>query len=237
MKQKNNFSIRNRKAAISRWNKIKQRISANLASMNKRQYVKYKSRLMGFLSGDGGVYVRKEKNGRLHHDIVFFPDHKSMVPLFVEAFKLLYLKKPKTKIMKNFYQVRVQSKNACDDLLKDGKFKTLEWNVPREFLFNKESKAEWLRAFFDCEGYVSKKRLQIQSVNKEGIYQIKTLLEDFRIESKIYTYKRKNRNWNINYILNINKKDSRQRFLKEIGFNHKIKLMKLKQQFPYAKVG
>jgi len=31
---------------------------------------------------------------------------------------------------------------------------------------------EWLRAYFDCEGYVGKNVIHIQSVNKKGIEKI-----------------------------------------------------------------
>lgn len=86
---------------------------------------------------------------------------------------------------------------------------------------------EWLRAYFDCEGYVGKNVIHIQSVNKKGIEKIHELLKEFNIESKIYKYQRKNKNWNTNYLLYILKKESRLNYLKEIGFNHLIKFQKL----------
>jgi len=74
-----------------------------------------------------------------------------------------------------------------------------------------------------------KKQIQLQFVNKKGIEDIKNLLETFNIESKIYSYERKNKNWNTNYILSIMKKNSRITFLNEIGFYNLKKLKKLKE--------
>ena len=95
-------------------------------------------------------------------------------------------------------------------------------------LKTKTLKREWLRAFFDCEAYVGKRVIQLQSVNNRGINQIKDLLNEFKIESKIYGYERKHEKWNKNYILCVMKKASRERFLKEIGFTHARKLEKLR---------
>ena len=84
-----------------------------------------------------------------------------------------------------------------------------------------------MRAFFDAEAYVNDKRICVQCVNKKGILQIHELLKQFNIESSLYTYRRENPNWNVNYHLVIQKKHARNIFLKTLGFNHKEKMRKL----------
>ena len=113
---------------------------------------------------------------------------------------------------------------------KIGKFNSLNWKFPN---FNsKEEKTEWLKAIFDCEAYVSikhRKYINFQSVSKTGIYSIQKLLKEFEIESSIYTYKRKNPKWNLNYLLFIRKKENLNKFNKSIGFNHLKKQERLNQ--------
>ena len=154
-----------------------------------------------------------------------------MIGPFVEAISYLYLKKPTITPKKNFYSVRISSKSACMNLLNTTKLGIHKWEVPFEFLTIKKYKIEWLRSFFDCEAYVSDKHIRVQSVNKEGLLNVQKLLLNLCIESKMYVYERKNKNWNTNYILSIHKKEDRRKFLDEIGFNHEVKLNRLKQQF------
>ena len=129
--------------------------------------------------------------------------------------------------MKNHYHIHVSCKTACEDLLKMTEFSSLTWRLPNE-LKTDQSKKEWLRALFDCEAYVSPKLIQMQLVNKIAIHQVKNLLYSFGINSRLYEYTRKNKNWNTNYILNIGKREDRLKYLKQIGFNHTLKLNKLK---------
>ena len=229
---KQNISETNKKVAISRWKNEEKRFKKHLDGVNKREYKKFKARLLGFISGDGSISIIKEKKrpNAEHHDISFYPDHESMIPPFIEAFKFLYIKEPKISQKINHYSVKVSSKFACFDLIKTSKVGTHDWTVPFDFLNYKEYKKEWLRAFFDCEAYVAKKVIQVQSVNKSGLFQVKILLEDFNIDSKIYEYHRKEKNWNTNYILCINKKEDRKKYLNSIGFNHQIKQEKLNNQ-------
>ena len=222
-----------KKGARIRWDKHQKKIKDHLKSIDRPEYSILKARLCGFLAGDGTVACRREnkKQNIIHYTVNFYPDHISMVKSFLEAFEKLYQKRPAIKKEKNYYRIRTKCKFACLDLLNNSKFGIYTWEVPFNFLNNHQLKKEWLRAFFDCEGYVGKKQIQVQSVNKKGLHQVKNVLGDFGIESKIYKYKRKNKNWSTNYILNIGKKNMREMFLNKIGFNHKIKLIKLKQQF------
>lgn len=189
-----------------------------------------KSILCGYLSGDGSLSIRREKSNpkKIHYDIGFYPDDKNMLSLFLTTFKELYRKEPKIFLEKNYYKVRITSKTACLDLIRFTKFHSLEWRIPT-FVNTTELKREWLRAFFDCEAYVDKNRITIQSVNKNGIIDIRQALQEFSIESKIYQYKRRQKNWNTNYLLIIMKINSRINFLNKVGFNNLKKQIRLKR--------
>jgi len=222
-----NINEQNRKVALSRWSKIheKERIIIN---KNSKKYP-LKARLCGFLAGDGSIMVRKDNNRKMHYVLRFFPDHESLIKPFIESLFEIYNKKP---IIKKDYRCNgliCYSKVVVQDLLNITKFGVLKWQVPFKILKDRKSKIEWLRAFFDSEGYVGKNHIKIQTVNKRGMNDIEKLLADFDIKSKRYVYHPKNKNWHIVYILIIGSKSEQMKFLNTIGFNHQIKLNKLKK--------
>ncbi len=237
MNNKQNNLLEKNKIIIKRWKKVEEKHKNHINKiLISKKYKLFKSRLLGFLSGDGSVYITNKKNNKhVNNNISFYPDHKSMINPFIEAFEYLYIKKPTIKKLHNYYSVRISSKFASLDLTELSNLKTHTWEVPFSFLDSEETKVEWLRAFFDCEASILQRKIQLQSVNIKGLSQIKTLLENFGIESRIYKYERENKNWNTNYILCIMKKESRKNFLDKIGFNHTLKLNKLKKQI-YAGV-
>lgn len=227
-----------KKGALIRWNKFNKKIIDNLRVKNKPYHLLLKARLCGFLAGDGTVKIRRENKNinRINYEVNFFPDHISLVKPYLQAFEELYCKKPSIKMDGKLYRIRTKCKIAYLDLSKISKFGLYIWEVPFNFLKNGKLKIEWLRAFFDSEGYVGNKEIRVQSVNEKGLHQVKQLLEELGIESKMYKYERKNKNWNTNYILSIMKKDHRKMYLNKIGFNHEIKLLKLKRLFSDATV-
>lgn len=190
-----------------------------------------KAKLCGYLAGDGCVYIHKER-ARPHINskrIAFYPDHIDLAKDFIETFYKIYKIRPHLKKEKNHFDIRICSKLAYWDLVSIAKFKSLNWNIPFKILTTKETKKEWIRSFFDCEAYVGKKMIQIQSINKRGLEQVKSLLKEFSIDSKMYSYERKQKNWNTNYLLCIMKKESRLKYLDIIGFRHPKKLENLKR--------
>ncbi len=219
----------NRARIIKKWELEHEKIKKHILINKHKRSIKAK--IGGFLSGDGSIRARKERNNplKIHYSIAFYPDHYSMVQSYLEAFEELYGKKPVVKRKNNYYDIRISSKPIYQDLVSDFTFGVLLWLVPFHYLLDKESKIEWLKAFFDCESSIGIRQIQLQSVNKNGLEQVMLLLKEFNIESKLYKYQRKNKNWNTNYILCIMKKESRLTFLKEIGFNHTVKLAKLRK--------
>ena len=222
-----NISERNRKVALSRWSRIhkKERITVD---KNSKKY-SLKARLCGFLAGDGSIMVRKDNCEKIHYVIRFFPDHESLIKPFTESLFEVYNKIPIIKKNYKHQGLICYSKIAVEDLLSTTKFGILKWEVPFNILKNKKSKIEWLRAFFDSEGYVSKNCIKIQTVNRNGMNQVEKLLLELGIKSKKYLYHPKDKSCHNVYILTIGPKSERLKFLNTIGFNHKIKLYKLQE--------
>lgn len=178
--------------------------------------------------GDGSLNSTDNSLKGSHHDIRFYPDDLTMANLFIEAFEKLYLKKPSIKNLGRYFRLHISSKPAWQDLNKFGEYDSLNWTIPRSFL-SKEEKIEWLRSLFDCEAYVDvkKKRIVFQTVSKKGINSIQKLLDELGIKSKYYIYKRKNLNFNLNYLLFVSRFENISRFSEMIGFNHLRKKKKL----------
>lgn len=213
-----------------RWHKVHAAFECHATKVRSEPKDFLKSRLCGYLAGDGVVSRRFDSvQKKTHHDIMFYPDNEKIANIFSDSFEALYGKRLEIKSLGNYFRVRTKLKPACIDLLKEGSFRSLEWRIPKFVLKNNSLVKEWLRAFFDCEAYVGPRIIQVQSVNKEGLTQVKQVLEGFGIESKTYEYKRKNPNWNINYLLSVMRRDSRLKYLKTIGFNHPVKSRKLSQ--------
>ena len=220
-----------RNKVINKWrqSRIRNYKASNkyVANITNREKQILKARLCGFLAADGSVFIRKEPNtGKVHHEIKFYPDDHKLVEIFAISFKKLYGKDVHIKQERKYYRVSICNKTATRDLLSIANFSSKNWTFPK-IIKSRSSKIEWLKSYFDCDGYVGKKYIQLQSVNKEGLEQIQKLLNDFGIVSKIYTYKRKQKSWNINYLLNINRKDMIIRFHKEIGLRHTLKKERL----------
>ena len=206
-------------------NNLKERINKK---MQNEYYKKLLARLCGFLMGDGCVTMRREKqNNIVHYDLAFYPDNKEVANIFIKSFNELYEKEPALKDKGKFFTIRVSSKVAYQHLSSMANFKSMTWKVPTFITKSNKTKIEFIRAFFDCEAYVGKKNIQVQSVNCSGLNKIKKMLKQFMILSKIYAYQRKNKNWNTNYILVISRKENIKRYAQLIGFNHLSKQEKL----------
>lgn len=185
--------------------------------------------LCGFLSGDGSVQDRYP-----HYEIDFYPDDKKVALIYRGIFRDLYNKKlvirKQRRYFGNCFSLRVKYKKAFMHLKSLTTFGRLRWRVPRFVLKEYALKKAWLRAFFDCEGYVNPngKVIQIQTVNKAGLKQVKSMLNSLDINSNTYKYERKNKNWNTNYILCITG-NSIENFSSIVGFNHSRKSKMLKK--------
>lgn len=218
----------NRERAVARWRRVHES-EKHLINSRRNRFMIQKARLHAYLCGDGSVSVRRERaSGKLHCEIRFYPDHISMLNVYSDAFWMVYGKRPHVKRLKNHFRVAITSITAAQDLLLDGPFSSTDWKVPGRVIHDECYSIEWLRAFFDAEAYVGRKRICLQCVNNDGLTQVETMLKRLGIDSRRYVYRRKQRNWNTNYHLVMASRSSKAAFLKMVGFNHKLKLNRLK---------
>ncbi len=218
------FSIRNKQNVESRWRKVHEKERAYIRD-NKEKTKHFRARICGFLAGDGNLLIAG-KNNKHHNTVRFFPDHHSLIKPYIEATLKVYNKKPKIIKKKNYYCLNIDSKPMVEDILSTTTLGTSTWSIPKSLKSNNE-KIEWLRAFFDAEAYVHQKYIRVQSVNGEGLKEVKELLGDLNIYSKIYEYMPKQKNHKKVYMLTIIRKKDKLHYKSLIGFNHTTKLKKL----------
>lgn len=176
-----------------------------------------------YLSGDGHVSA-KHKNytivSFINTDRTLLCDFKRRFRnLFGTSIKLHKSIKKHSKYKPCFVYYTGLSK-IHEEVLRYGPYYSCDWRMPVE-LFSKKLKAIWLRAFFDCEGWVEvekakNRRIGLDCINLKGLNQIKNTLEkDFNIESSIKSLARGKI-----FRLQIFSKDNLSKFHKNIGFLH-----------------
>ncbi|MFH1785875.1 MAG: LAGLIDADG family homing endonuclease [Candidatus Micrarchaeota archaeon] len=131
-----------------------------------------------------------------------------------------------TPIIK-FGRAKIQNKLIYEKLTERYTYYSDKWNMPK---LNKKYLSYWLRAYFDCDGWVyvlkaKNRKISLDSINHTGLLEIQnSLFKTFLIKSIIK--KRKNRHiWS----LSIFGKDNIERFAKNIGFLHPKKKKKLNE--------
>ena len=221
-----NLSERNRKVAISRWNKILTKEKEMILSNEEGVFLK--SAICGFLAGDGSVQKINVGN-YTRYQIDFFPDDKVMLKTYVDFIKRVYNKTPTIGRRDNMFTVRINSKTIGEDLLNGAKFGLRNWEIPLAMLSNRKLKRCWVRAFFSAEGFVNKKTIKIQTINQKGMNQLSNLLNKLSIKHKCYLYDSKKKNYSKVYIIRINTKEARKKFYYDIGFWHSDKMKTLKK--------
>jgi len=175
-----------------------------------------------YLCADGYVITNK-KPGHKHYHIGFRNTNKVLLSDFARRFKKQFNIKPH-----DYGDGRkiIQSKKLFYYLTDGFSYYSREWVVPD---ISKSLLRMWLRAFFDCDGWVSSRKRQnraicLDSVNFNGLVLIKRVLkEKFDIDSKDIK-KRKGRDL---YELSIYGKENLKRFQEEINFLHPEKKKKL----------
>ena len=88
--------------------------------------------------------------------------------------------------------------------------------------------AEWLRSYFDCDGWVELQKaksrsVRLDSINENGLYEIQNALQRFSIKSSV-KFRRENL-----FRLSICGSENIERFQRYIGFLHPKKNAKLRE--------
>jgi hypothetical protein len=178
----------------------------------------------GYLCADGYVTTNLPHQKHKYYGIGLRNTDNTLLRDFQQKFCSVFGKKP--VLIKN-ERCRVYSKEIYYRLMLVGPYHSNNWVFPT---LTKNQLKFWLRAFFDCEGWVTARKAQdrriaVESINRKSLSNIKKeLKEKFKIPSSMYL--RKNRT---TAGLHIYGKDHLIKFQKEIGFLHPDKNKKLKQ--------
>ena len=150
-----------------------------------------------------------------------------MLKNICDCLLICYGIKPKNiKRIGKMYNVRVNNKVICKDLLKLGAYGRYKWDIPLQI--RKYFKEVWISCFFDCEAHVNanQKQIQAKSVNLNGLKRVKNMLNELGICPSLngpYTQKI----GSPYFVLTIGKEEDLKKYSKIIGFNHSEKVKKL----------
>jgi len=175
-----------------------------------------------YLCADGYVVKNPKTQKQKYYVIGFRNTTLVLLKDFQEKFEKVFGIKPH---LIEGQRCRIGNKKIYELLTKEfGSFYSWEWRMPK--LNNKLSKI-WLRAYFDCEGWVTCKSHQnrmigADCVNEIGIMQIKRKLGRLRIKAKI-----KKRNTRNIFSMFIFGRENLIKFQEKIGFLHPSKKEKL----------
>ncbi len=178
-----------------------------------------KAYVLGVLCGDGYLYTN-------HRDytIRLAVNDKDFAEEFSRNLEIVYGLKPLVYSHNYRCIVELRSKEAYEDIAKFGNFRTYTWRVPNEIVVSRDEtiRASFLRGFFDSEGSVAKYSIGCCSVNKEGLIEIKQILESLGIRVGHLSKD------GLHHRIYICDRLSRVRFYKIVGFSIKRKEDKLR---------
>lgn len=177
-----------------------------------------------YLCADGYVGKNSQNSKKRVYRITFTNTNLTLLKDFQKRFKEYFGIKPHLYEGKS---CQIESKKIHEKITKEfGSFYSWEWIAPS---LNKNLSKIWLRAYFDCDGWVickshQNRQIGAECVNQKGIKQVQNMLKTLKIDSKIK--KRSTRNI---FSLKIYGKENILRFKEAIGFLHPMKKEKLKE--------
>ncbi len=177
-----------------------------------------------YLCGDGYVIKNPKTQKHKYYRIGFRNNNLILLKDFQKRFEKVFGLKPR---LVEGERSEVGSRKIYEKLTEQfGSFYSREWQVPE---LKKELSNFWLRAFFDCEGWVYCKSRQnrhigLDSINEKGLDRI--ILELNKLGIK--TIKKENKKRGMFRIL-IYGEENLKKFKKEIDFLHPNKKEKLKE--------
>ncbi len=174
----------------------------------------------GYLCGDGYVITNPATQKHKYYYIGLRNTNLVLLKDFQQWFKNYFGIEPRIVEGRSI----IQNKDIYYELTKGFSYYSYQWEIPK---LSKQNLRAWLRAFFDCEGWVenqpAKSRLiGLECVNERGIFQIKEALLKLGIASQIK--KKKGRTI---LRLTICGKDNLVKFQTMINFLHPEKKHKL----------
>ena len=176
----------------------------------------------GYLCSDGYVITNPPTQKHKYYHIGLRNINVTLLEDFQQKFFRVFGIEP---IIYRNERCKVQSKKIYLEMLKYGSFYSDKWQLPDLSL---DALSKWLRAYFDCDGWAycekhQNRHIGLESINKNGILQIKDALQRFGVDSIV-----KNRVNKGIWKLYIYRRKSLQNFEKHIGFLHPEKAGRLK---------
>lgn len=177
-----------------------------------------------YLCADGYVVKNPETQKQKYYRLGLRNTNKILLRDFQEKFEKVFSLKPRLVLKQ---RSEIGSREIYEKMTKEfGSFYSWHWRMPK--LEDNELKI-WLRAYFDCEGWVTCKShktrmIGADCVNEIGINQVKDALTVLEIEAKI-----KKRNTRNIFSLSIFGKENLIKFHQKIGFLHPEKKEKLEK--------
>jgi len=181
------------------------------------------SAVHGYLCSDGYVIRNPPTQRHKYYKMGLRNYNETLLVDFQEKFNSVFGIKPN---LQKDGRCTIGNKEIYYKLTNDFSYYSREWRLPK---LSKDNLRYWLRAFFDCEGWVmcrkaKDRHIGADSVNYGGLKQIKKSLSRLNITSKLKKIKDKGI-WR----LHIFGKDNLIKFQKEINFLHPIKNKKLQK--------
>lgn len=178
----------------------------------------------GYLCSDGYVIKNPPHQKHKYYHIGLRNKNMTLLRDFQENFGNVFGKKP--RITNEKERCKIQDKEIYQRLTAQfGSFYSRDWTLPE---MGRKSAQKWLRAYFDCDGWVrvlkgKDRKIGLESINERGIKEIQRLLrQEFSIDSSIASKRGRNI-----YALHICGKNNILKFKEAIGFLHPQKARKL----------
>jgi len=205
--------------------------------------------IFGVMCGDGCVFsgIARKKNWKYSLYVVHLSvKDRDFIDEFVRCIKSVYGFSPSIYYVKrsqknpkwsNIWVAKITRKEVYEDL-SHYKFGTKNWRVPTEVIRSHDEKVigAFLRGFYDSEGSASKGTrgfsISICSTNKEGLNEIKELIEILKIKSsKIGINDRPSHKL---FYFTISNKAGMNIFLNKINFSIKRKYDKVRKHLKWT---
>lgn len=177
-----------------------------------------------YLCADGYVIKNPETQKQKYYTIGFRNTNLKLLKDFQNKFEKVFGTKPR---LYKGQRCQKGSKEVYEILTKEfGSFYSRDWKMPS---LDDRLVCIWLRAFFDCEGWVfckthQNRHIGVDSVNKEGLIEVSRTLNKLGIKT-IWKHNRKIEM----YRIFIYGKDNLRLFHEKIGFLHPEKVNKLSE--------
>lgn len=175
----------------------------------------------GYLCSDGYVIKNPVSQTHKYYYIGLRNTNHALLRDFQQKFEAVFGIKP---IITSEGRCKIQNKEVYELLTKEFSYYSYEWKLPK---LTKEQSKFWLRAFFDCEGWVENQPAKSRLIgadccNENGLLSIQEALRRFNIDSQI-----KKRSGRTIWRLTICDLYNLKRYQENIGFLHQEKERKL----------